>query len=199
MSPIPTVFHGAWVRHGITVDGGPETEDAVVWWLQAPSLHADLRTPTAGGEVTCFTGVTTHAVTPAGETLTWTHDLDLAPWGTPDVGTVVWDGTDLLESGTFEQNGRAVPYTERWRRLPGGTSPLWALRSEQGRIVRAGNFALTVHDGRGSGGTFTATAWILEQDGWHPHRAWPAGADTITPPYSLDDLDEGWTVEEAAD
>jgi hypothetical protein len=190
---IPAEFHGAWVRHGISVGGASDSEDMIVWWLQAPSLHADLRTPMTGdGEVICFAGTTSWD----GHALTWTHDLDLAPSGTADVGTVAWDGADLLESGSCEQDGRAVPYTERWRRLPGG-GPLWALRSATGRIVRAGKYALTVVDGRESGAEFTATAWLLEGDRWEVHRAWPKGAQQAQPPYSLDDLPAGWTIDES--
>lgn len=189
---LPLEFHGAWVRSGIAVGGGPFAEDTVVWWLQGPSLHADLRTPVAGdGEVTCFTGMTSWS---EGE-LTWTHDLDLAPWGTADVGTVTWDGTDLLESGSFERDGRTVPYTERWRRMPGGDGPLWALGSATGRIVRAGNYALTVVDERPSGGKFSATAWQLADGSWVAQRS--VGAGCPPPPATLDALPDGWRLDES--
>jgi len=70
--------------------------------------------------------------------------------------------------------------------------------SATGRIVRAGKYALTVVDGRESGAEFTATAWLLEGDRWEVHRAWPKGAQQARPPYSLDDLPAGWTIDESA-
>src|SRR5690242_14155689 len=101
MPEIPDVFTGGWVRQGISLNGGPFREDAVVWWLQSPLIHADLRVPKDGtdGTVgpTCFAGVTSWD----GAALTWTRRLDLEEYDGVDIGTVTWDGEDLLEAGEF--------------------------------------------------------------------------------------------------
>lgn len=198
---IPPDFTGGWVRNGIALDGAPPVEDALVWWLQAPTRHGDLRLARGNGDVQlCFAGVTTWA-DPA---LTWAHHIELDPSDGADVGTVQWDGGDLLETGCFIVDGRAVSYVERWQRLPGSRAPLHAFSSPTGRIVRAGSYALTIVDERVGGGDFAACAWQLGDDGWLPTHGWPVDADLPAPPVVLVDgapavlLDDGieWNVDE---
>ncbi|MCW2856750.1 MAG: hypothetical protein JWR52_2365 [Marmoricola sp.] len=189
---IPAEFTGGWVRGGIGFDGRPLVEDAVVWWLQAPLRHADLRVPVAPtGPVTGFAGVTTWD----GSALTWTRHVDLEHFDGVDVGTTTWDGEDLLESGTFvDLDGSTTAYVERWIRLPGSAEPLWALRRGTNRLVRAGDYAITVNDDRVGGGPFTATAWSRSGNGWQVHHTLPGVPLAPTPP-SPDGTDDSWVAE----
>jgi hypothetical protein len=199
---IPAAFTGGWVRNGIALDGTPPAEDAMVWWLQAPTRHGDLRLKRDSGEAQlCFAGVTSGTEF----ALTWRHDIELAASDSADVGAVQWDGDDLLESGCFTVDGREVRYVERWQRLPGSESPLHAFSSPTGRIVRAGDYALTIVDARAGGGHFAAIAWRLgEDDGWLPAHRWPIDASLPAPPVALADaeravlLDDGveWAIDE---
>jgi hypothetical protein len=186
---IPAEFTGGWARAGLSLDGGAFLEDAVVWWLQAPVRHADLRIPAVGtGPTTSFAGVTTWD----GSALTWTREIDLEHYDGADVGTTSWDGADLLESGTFEaEDGSTVRYVERWVRLPGRTGPLVAQCHGAVHLVRAGDYAITVSDERDSGGVFTATAWTRSENGWQVHHTLPGVPLAPVPPAS-GEAGEGW-------
>src|SRR5690242_18681980 len=115
---VPAPFTGGWRRVSMAVGDEPPAESMDVWWLQAPTQHADLRTPLQGGTgddaVLSFAGTTTWD----GAWLTWTPDLTLVASDEPDTGLISWDGADLMEAGTFTADGSTVPYVERWRRLP---------------------------------------------------------------------------------
>jgi hypothetical protein len=189
---IPAEFTGAWVRRGISLDGQAPVEDSVVWWLQAPVRHADLRTSIASpGPLTSFAGVTTWD----GSALTWTRHVDLEGFDGTDVGTTSWDGDDLLESGTFEgADGSTTSYVERWVRLPGSAGPLWALRCGDVHLVRAGDYAITVADERSAGGLFTATAWSLAGNDWQVHHTLPDAPLALAPP-APDGPTPGWSEE----
>src|SRR6266700_1376242 len=97
---IPVEMTGGWVRDGIAIDGAEPVENALVWWLQAPSKHCDLRVPvgiTGGADsVMSFAGTTTWA----DPSLTWHPEIELNPSAFEDVGFVAWDGADLMEAGT---------------------------------------------------------------------------------------------------
>lgn len=191
---------GGWVRNGIAVGGADPVEDTLVWWLQAPSRHIDLRVPHEGVEgVMCFAG-TTAWVEPA---LTWTPELQLDPSAFEDTGTCTWDGADLLETGSFASGAGEIGYVERWQRLPGSDGELLALRTAQGRLVRAGDYALTLLDERPSGGEFRCVAWVLDENVWTVHHTWPPGAVAPAPPLDVGEaatviLDDGseWIVDE---
>lgn len=179
---IPAELTGGWVRHGMAVDGGEPTEPAVVWWLQAPSAHCDLRVPHEGTDgLMAFAGTTTWAE-PA---LTWTPALELDPSAFEDVGVVSWDGPDLMEAGSWTDDGREVPYVERWRRLPGSEGAQWALSCDVGRLVRTGRYALTLLDERAAGGPFSAVAWVLAEHGWVVDHELPGSAALPPPPLSV--------------
>ncbi|MFL6059829.1 MAG: hypothetical protein ACJ72E_01265 [Marmoricola sp.] len=188
---IPEVFTGGWIRQGISLDDRPPAEDSVVWWLQTAVRHADLRVPhdPAGGS-TSFAGTTTWD----GHALTWVREIDLEGYDGEDVGTVAWDGPDLLESGTFESGNGPTAYTERWVRLPGSEGPLLSLRRGHERLLRAGSHAITQVDLRGSGGLFVATAWSLTQGGWEVHHTLPHVPLAPRPPVPGGETD-GWVHE----
>ena len=67
---------------------------------------------------------------------TWEHHLDWLGTFPSDAGTFEADGADLIdERGTFVDDGRAVPYAERWERVavPGDSgSPAWRRRPVAG-------------------------------------------------------------------
>ena len=118
--PVPDRFQGAWRRVSIAVDRGPPTEPASVVWVQASSAYADLRLPDDPGATTMSFAGTTRWDDPF---LRWEHALDLEATSGEDVGEVSWDGTDLVESGSFVSDGRPVGYVEVWRLQPGSGGP----------------------------------------------------------------------------
>ena len=206
---LPPEFVGAWYRVDIALDGAAPSETQTVWWLQTPSAFADLRVPLeAGGEADSFAGHTTWAA-PA---LTWDRHLDLHEHPVADVGTILWEGEEMLEDGTFGFAGGApVAYRERWRRLgePRGTGYL-ALRSATARLVCVGNYGITIVDDRAAGGSYRATAWHRPSVLWGEVMAWPPDhGDAPQPPddiggWQVGDavrLDDGseWTVDEIAE
>ena len=195
-------MQGGWVRNGISVDGAPPAEDVLVWWLQAPSKHCDLRLPYQGTDgLMSFAGTTTWH----DPRLTWSPELELDPSVFEDVGVITWDGADMIETGSYAGAGRDIGYVERWQRLPGSDAELLALSRPGGRIVRTGPYAMTIVDARPDGGQFAAVAWTLDGDGWSVHHCWPPGAAAAPPPVQLDPatatvlLADGveWTVDEA--
>lgn len=178
MPDIPDIFTGGWVRRGISLDGRPFHEDSIVWWLQGPRLHADLRVAISGGPSTCFAGVTTWD----GEALTWTRTIDLEHYAGIDTGTATWDGEDLLESGQFDNDdGTVTTYVERWVRLPGSSEPLWSQVQDDVYAVRAGAYALTICDRRPRGGSFLGTAWELTSGRWTVHHSLPVPELAVSP------------------
>jgi hypothetical protein len=197
---IPAEMTGGWVRNGIAVGGAQPTEPAQVWWLQAPSRHADLRVPHEGTNgLMCFAGTTTWSE----PSLTWVPEVQLEASGFEDTGVCTWDGADLLEAGTFSEGSREVSYVERWQRLPGSDGEQLALSTEGGRLVRTGDYALTVLDTRASGGDFACVAWVLRDSGWVVDHCWPPGAQAPPPPAEVGQepvvtLADGrsWTVDE---
>jgi hypothetical protein len=186
---IPERFRGAWQRVALSLDGASPGEPAVVVWVQADEVFADLRVPRdvrdSGHAPACFAGVTTWEP----PHLCWDHHLDLEAEpghgpATGDVGLVSWEGGDLVERGTFVIGGRTVPYVEVWRRLPGCEAPIVALASDDGwgRLVRAGDHAITVVDERPAGGDYRACYRTRGPSGWRVRLALgPAAADLPVP------------------
>ena len=193
-------MQGGWIRAGIGFGGAAPTEPAVVWWLQAPSKHCDLRVPHRGSDgLMAFAG-TTSWLAPR---LTWTPELELDPSVFADIGVISWDGADMIEEGAAIDGDREISYVERWQRIPDSTGPLLALSREGGRIVRAGSVALTIVDERPLGGLFVAVAWRLSEAGWVVDHGWPLGAPAPPPPVDIPDTDEvvlsdglAWQVDE---
>ena len=103
---------------------------------------------------------------------------------TSDVGLVAWEGDDLVERGTFPIGGRDVPYVEVWRRLPHSEAPIVALASDDGwgRLVRAGDHAITVIDERPLGGDFRACYRTRSPSGWRVELALGPGAAELPVP-----------------
>lgn len=199
-APIPRGMWGGWIRSGIALDGAAPTEPALVWWLQAPSRHCDLRVPYEGADgLMAFAGTTSWS----DPQLTWTPELELDPSVFADIGEITWDGPDMLETGTTTESGREITYVERWQRIPNSSGPLLALSRPGGRIVRTGAVAQTIVDERALGGSFAAVAWRLDGANWLVDHCWPTGAQTPAPPVDIPTtetvvLSDGlsWAVEE---
>jgi len=189
---IPERFQGAWRRVSLTVDGGPPIEPAEVVWVQTASAFADIRVPRMGF------GDLHPAVSFAGTTrwdephLHWRHELDLDPGRPPDddgdVGHIRWDGGDLVESGTFGDDGLEVPYVEVWRRMPGSDGPTqhWVSPDGTHRFVRAGDHAITVADERPTGGTYRACYRTREAGQWTVELA--LGDDAADLPVPIEEM-----------
>ncbi|MEV0416377.1 hypothetical protein AB0I68_37970 [Streptomyces sp. NPDC050448] len=81
---IPVPERGAWLRRGISRNGGPLVEDREVVWLQAGPYFADSR---GFAGVTSFDGSRVHF-----------HHLRGEPG--EDTGTFRWEGANLVEWGS---------------------------------------------------------------------------------------------------
>lgn len=127
---VPT--RGAWLRAGISRDGGPLREDHHVVWLQADEYYADSRG---------FAGRTSYD----GEQVRFHHDVGEAG---DDTGTLRPDGENLTESGT---NSDGSTFREIWGPLPDGGGPCGAWRAGPVQVVRVGAHVVHVD---GAGGTY---------------------------------------------
>jgi hypothetical protein len=133
---------GRWERTLLRSADGAVDATSSVTWLQGPSLFVDLRQPVAGPG-TGFAGT----LTQAGAVFTWSHEIELTPWGAADAGTLEWRDGHLVERGVHDG------YLEHWRpaarqgpaRAPGTpVVPCWGLRlagpgGQQAILVRAGD------------------------------------------------------------
>lgn len=124
--------HGAWLRAGISRDGGPLRETEHVVWLQTGTLYADSRG---------FAGTTSYD----GRQLTFHHDV-----GAPghDVGVLRAEGTRLIETGTNPDGGT---FLEVWSPLPYAEGPAGCWIAAGSQTVRVGSHV--VHVDAAGGGT----------------------------------------------
>ncbi|MFI8103854.1 hypothetical protein [Streptomyces sp. NPDC086023] len=132
---VPVPERGAWLRRGISRDGGPLREDQEVVWLQDGPYFADSR---GFAGTTEFDGRRVHF-----------HHLTGEPG--EDAGSFRWEGTDLVEWGA---NPDGSTFLEVWTPLPGaeGDSGSWTGRDHH--VVRVGRHVVHV-DSR------TGTYWRL--------------------------------------
>ncbi|MBT2453372.1 hypothetical protein [Streptomyces sp. ISL-86] len=131
---------GAWLRAGISRDGGPLVETGHVVWLQSGTLYADSRG---------FAGRTSYD----GDQVTFHHDV-----GTPghDVGTLRSEGTRMIETGT---NLDGSTFMEVWTPLSAGDGPdgSWSVAGTQ--TVRVGSHV--VHVDAAGGAHFDLTGTMM--------------------------------------
>jgi hypothetical protein len=115
---------GRWERTLLqSADGAVDTTSRVTW-LQGPSLFVDLRRPVEGPG-TGFAGT----LTQAGSIFTWSHEIELTPWGVADAGTLEWCEGHLVERGVHDG------YLEHWHPAHPAAAhpaaavvPCWGLR-----------------------------------------------------------------------
>lgn len=124
---------GAWLRSGISRNGGPLQENDQVVWLQIDAYYADSRG---------FAGITTYD----GADVRFHHDV-----GTPgeDVGTLRRDGDRLIETGT---NPDGSTFREVWTPLVDSEEECGSWRVGEAQIVRVGTHV--VHVDADGGGYF---------------------------------------------
>ncbi|MFZ3474374.1 hypothetical protein ACODT3_04215 [Streptomyces sp. 4.24] len=129
----------AWLRAGISRDGGPLLETGHVVWIQSGTFYADSRG---------FAGTTAYD----GEQVTFHHDV-----GDPghDVGTLRAEGSRMVESGT---NPDGSTFLEVWTPLPGAAGPDGSWTAAGTQTVRAGRHVVHV-DADGLG-----THFVLAED-----------------------------------
>ncbi|MCM1965306.1 hypothetical protein [Streptomyces sp. G1] len=122
---------GAWLRAGISRDGGPLRETEHVVWLQTGSLYADSRG---------FAGTTSYD----GRQITFHHHV-----GTPghDVGVLRPDGESLIETGA---NLDGSTFLEVWSPLPRAQGPTGCWLAAGTQTVRVGSHVVHV-DAAGHG------------------------------------------------
>ncbi|MET7617651.1 hypothetical protein [Streptomyces sp. NPDC005408] len=122
---------GAWLRAGISRNGGPLQENEHVVWLQIDAYYADSRG---------FAGVTTYE----GGQVRFHHDV-----GEPgeDVGTLQRSGEDMTETGV---NADGSTFREVWTPLPDSEGACGSWRVGTAQIVRVGRYVVHVDEGRGS-------------------------------------------------
>ncbi|MCX5402950.1 hypothetical protein OHA37_03500 [Streptomyces sp. NBC_00335] len=123
--------HGAWLRTGISRNGGPLRETEHVVWLQTDTLYADSRG---------FAGTTSYD----GHQITFHHHV-----GAPghDVGVLRPDGVRLIETGS---NSDGSTFMEVWSPLPYAQGPTGCWFAAGTQTVRVGNHVVHV-DGAGQG------------------------------------------------
>ncbi|MGW6708963.1 hypothetical protein ACWGDE_29300 [Streptomyces sp. NPDC054956] len=128
---------GAWLRAGISRDGGPLLETGHIVWLQSGTFYADSRG---------FAGTTSYQ---DGQ-VTFHHDV-----GEPghDVGTLRADGSRMIETGTNLDGGT---FLEVWTPLPGSGGPDGSWTAAGTQTVRVGSHVVHV-DAEGRGTHFVLT------------------------------------------
>ena len=119
---VPERLVGIWQRESITLEGAPSLppgpfETARVRWFQGRTRYADLRIPKGPPAPLCEEeafGGRQQYVPPR---LRFFHDRDRSGRLAEDEGDLAWESDDVvLETGTFEFEGRSCRYTERWVR-----------------------------------------------------------------------------------
>ncbi|MCV7229406.1 hypothetical protein [Mycolicibacterium komossense] len=168
---LPDEFLGAWRRVGLIIDGVRRVDYSDVLWLQSSDWFADIRThiqpgtgPSADDPHIEFAGELSFAGTTDlldGE-LRWNHALDSrghdAP---PDQSPVWWQDKLLVESATFQWQGRVVPFVEEWGYL--GRDGLHGVGRDGYIRVEAAGLAVEVSAGAGE---FSAVKYQSRSGVW---------------------------------
>lgn len=172
---IPQEFVGAWRRVGLVIDEVRRVDYCDVLWLQSADWFADIRTLIEPG-VTVAADHVQHPFAQelsfAGTTefndpkLHWIHLLDSLGEAPPDENPVAWQDKLLVERGSFEWQGRQVPFVEEWGFLgrAGVTgSGTGAAGAEREVRVEAAGFAI---EARQSSSGFSAVKYVRSTGDW---------------------------------
>jgi hypothetical protein len=140
---LPVRYHGIWRRSLLATPDGRDTTTAV-FWLQAPTWHADIRIPAGRPDFSgvdslaaCspaqrtwlatqqgFAGITRVRADGPRERCSWQRLFDIQPpQATPDEGWMRFAPDCLVETGVH------APYLEHWHRLPGTDRRMAVLRA----------------------------------------------------------------------
>ncbi|MGG8405947.1 hypothetical protein ACM614_04715 [Streptomyces sp. 12297] len=128
---IPVPDRGAWLRRGISRNGGPLVEDREVVWLQAGPYFADSRG---------FAGVTSFD----GSRVRF-HHLTGEPG--EDTGTFRREGANLVEWGT---NTDGSTFLEVWTPLPVDDDATGSWSGTDHHVVRVGRHLVHVDSRAGT-------------------------------------------------
>lgn len=158
--PVPDRLTGVW-RRTLLRTAAMEDSTSIVYWLQTPRWHADIRIPGSRPAIHAargwsdldrdqcvalaaqqgFAGITTLD----GDVCRWHSIVDYQP-PTPfgDVGRLEFDGPDRLLEHGVEQD-----YFEIWERVPGSGGRSLAIGTTAGsgpevKLLRSGDFAMRV-------------------------------------------------------
>lgn len=168
IATVPTHYLGVWQRTSLESPVGVDTH-SLVFWLQTPDLHADIRIPADRpdfrGKTSFldfsvdelrllarqqgFAGVTSVV----GDRCQWLRQIDYQPARADlDIGHMQFSGNRLIESG-IERN-----YTEIWEKLPDSQGATFAFhfmekntaysadQSQAGILVISGDYFIFVRN-----------------------------------------------------
>ncbi|BBP00692.1 hypothetical protein [Sulfuriferula nivalis] len=165
---VPEQYLGVWQRKQLESPAGIDNTTQV-YWLQTPSLHADIRIPADRPDFSGKASLQDFSLTElkqlarqlgfAGvtrvvdDTCQWIRQLDYQPARTDlDIGRMQFNDNHLIESGI------ARDYTEIWEKLPDSQGATFALRfteknttrspeqSQAGILVVSGDYFIFVRD-----------------------------------------------------
>ncbi|MFI5669915.1 hypothetical protein [Streptomyces sp. NPDC051704] len=128
---VPVPERGAWLRRGISRNGGPLVEDREVVWLQTGRYFADSR---GFAGVTSFDGSQVHF-----------HHVEGEPG--EDTGTFRWEGANLVERGT---NTDGSTFLEVWTPLPADDGDAGSWAGAGYHVVRVGRHLVHVDSRAGT-------------------------------------------------
>lgn len=152
---VPARLCGLWRRVSLETPDAPRDSTTRVFWLQTPTLFADIRIPSTRAvqqgrarldDYECdelvalaqqdgFAGHTTLD----GDYCRWKRTTSFQPpTGFPDEGKLTFQGEEIVEDGIH------VPYREVWRRVPQSTGDWIAERAGDRYLVAGGDWFLLV-------------------------------------------------------
>lgn len=152
---VPQHLCGLWQRVSLETPDAPRDTTTRVFWLQTPTLFADIRIPSTRAvqrgrarldEYSCDElaalaqqdGFAGHTMLD-GDRCRWERTTSFQPpTGFPDEGKLTFDGEEIVEDGIH------VPYREVWRRVPQSTGEWIAQRSADRYLVAGGDWFLLV-------------------------------------------------------
>lgn len=167
---LPVEFVGAWRRVGLVIDGVRRVDYCDVLWLQSADWFADIRThiqprvgPSADDPHAPFATEFSFAGTTefADPMLHWIHTRDSRGEAPPDENPVAWEDELLVESGSFEWEGRLVPFVEEWGHL--GSDGVCGVGRDGYVRVEAAGFAIEVG---AAAGRFSAVKYREQTGSW---------------------------------